>query len=82
MAQRFNRDGHAIVDHRTWFSWGRVPMEGISHERLRWMGLGINKLVAFGTKKHPHDGNTDGCVTATPEKFRGLWLERGRGVEE
>ena len=51
LAAEFNRDGHAIVDHRTWFicSDGDL-MEGISHEAASIAGfLGLEKLSGSGT---------------------------------
>ena len=49
LAQRYNRSGHAIVDHRTWaFLGDGCMMEGISHEACALAGVwGLNKLVAF-----------------------------------
>ncbi len=49
MAARFNRDGHTIVDHRTWtiVSDGDL-MEGISHEAASIAGhLRLGKLIAL-----------------------------------
>ena len=47
LAQEFNRDGHTIVDHRTWvFVGDGCLMEGISHEACSFAGtLGLSKLV-------------------------------------
>jgi transketolase len=49
LARRFNQDGHAIVDHRTWVLTGDgCMMEGISHEVCSLAGtLGLGKLTAF-----------------------------------
>lgn len=48
LAARFNRDGHTVVDHRTWCicSDGDL-MEGISHEAAALAGhLKLGKLIA------------------------------------
>jgi transketolase len=49
LASEFNRDGHAIVDHRTYVTVGDgCLMEGISHEACSLAGtLGLSKLVAI-----------------------------------
>jgi transketolase len=49
LAAEFNRDGHAIIDHRTYVFLGDgCLMEGISHEVCSLAGtLGLNKLIAL-----------------------------------
>jgi transketolase len=49
LAQEFNRDGHAIVDHRTFVFLGDgCLMEGISHEACALAGAWkLNKLIAL-----------------------------------
>jgi transketolase len=49
LAQEFNRDGHAIVDHYTYaFVGDGCLMEGISHEVCSLAGtLGLSKLIVF-----------------------------------
>jgi transketolase len=54
LAASFNRKGHEIVDHRTWFicSDGDL-MEGISHEAASIAGfLGLEKLVGIWDNNH------------------------------
>jgi len=74
MAAEFNRDGHAIVDHRTYVFLGDgCLMEGISHEACALAGAWkLNKLIAV------YDDNgisIDGQVAPwfvddTPARFR------------
>jgi transketolase len=49
LAQRFNRPGHDVVDHRTWVFLGDgCLMEGVSHEAASLAGVWqLNKLVCF-----------------------------------
>jgi transketolase len=49
LAQRFNRPGFPVIDHRTWaFVGDGCLMEGISHEAASLAGvLGLGKLVCF-----------------------------------
>jgi transketolase len=73
LAQEFNRQGHEIVDHRTWvFVGDGCLMEGISHEACSLAGaLGLSKLTAI------YDDNgisIDGAVAPwfaddTPQRF-------------
>ncbi len=85
LAQRFNRDGHAIVDHRTWVFLGDgCLMEGISHEAASLAGTwGLGKLVAFwDDNKISIDGNTDGWFTDdTPKRFEAYGWNVIRGVD-
>ena len=85
LAQRFNRDGFAIVDHRTWVFMGDgCLMEGISHEAASLAGTwGLGKLVAFWDDNHISiDGNTDGWFTDdTPKRFEAYGWNVVRGVD-
>ena len=73
LAQEFNRDGHAIVDHHTFVFLGDgCMMEGISHEACALAGAWkLNKLIAL------YDDNgisIDGKVAPwfidnTPQRF-------------
>lgn len=49
LAETFNRDGHSVVDHRTYVFLGDgCLMEGVSHEACALAGtLKLNKLIAL-----------------------------------
>ena len=85
LAQRYNREGLAIVDHRTWVFMGDgCLMEGISHEAASLAGTwGLHKLVAFWDDNHISiDGDTDGWFTDdTPMRFEAYGWNVIRGVD-
>jgi transketolase len=73
LAQRFNRPGFDVVEHRTWVFMGDgCLMEGISHEAASLAGTwGLGKLVAFWDDNQISiDGNVEGWFTDdTPARF-------------
>jgi transketolase len=73
LAAQFNRDGHNIVDHRTYaFCGDGCLMEGISHEVCSLAGtLGLGKLVIFYDDNGISiDGEVEGWFTDdTPKRF-------------
>ena len=54
LAATFNRDGHQIIDHYTWFIAGDgCLMEGISHEAASFAGhQQLGKLIGFWDNNH------------------------------
>ncbi len=85
LAERFNRPGFDIVDHRTWVFLGDgCLMEGISHEAASLAGTwGLGKLTCFWDDNHISiDGNTDGWFTDdTPARFEAYGWHVIRGVD-
>ena len=76
LAESFNRDGHAIVDHRTYVFLGDgCLMEGVSHEACALAGtLRLNKLIALyddnGISIDSEKGNIKQWFTDnTPQRF-------------
>jgi len=73
LSTTFNRDGHAIVDHYTWFIAGDGDlMEGISHEAASFAGhQKLGKLIGFFDNNHiTIDGATDiSCSDDAAERF-------------
>ncbi len=85
LATEFNRDGHAVVDHRTYVFLGDgCLMEGISHEAAALAGAWrLNKLIAI------YDDNgisIDGAVAPwfiddTPKRFEAYGWNVIAGVD-
>jgi transketolase len=73
MAAQFNKDGHEIVDHKTFVFLGDgCLMEGISHEACSLAGsFGLSKLICFYDDNNISiDGNVDGWfIDDTPKRF-------------
>ncbi len=71
LAAEFNRDGHAIVDHHTFFIAGDgCLMEGISHEAASFAGhFKLGKLIGFyDDNRISIDGSTS--ITFTDDAQR------------
>ena len=85
LARRFNREGHAIVDHHTWVFLGDgCLMEGISHEACSLAGtLGLSKLIAFWDDNGISiDGEVRGWFTDdTPARFEAYGWQVIRNVD-
>ena len=85
LAQRFNRPGLTVVDHRTWVFMGDgCLMEGISHEAASLAGTwGLNKLVAFWDDNNISiDGQVQGWFTDdTPARFEAYGWTVVRNVD-
>src|SRR5512134_3411331 len=85
LAARFNRPGHAIVDHHTYVFLGDgCLMEGISHEACSLAGtLGLGKLIAFYDDNGISiDGHVEGWFTDnTPKRFEAYGWHVVRDVD-
>jgi len=85
LANRYNRGGHKVVDHRTWVFLGDgCLMEGVSHEACSLAGrLGLGKLVAFWDDNGISiDGEVEGWFTDdTPARFEAYGWQVIRGVD-
>ncbi len=85
LAQRYNREGFDVVDHRTWVLMGDgCMMEGVSHEAASLAGTwGLGKLTAFWDDNgisidgEVHDWFTDD----TPARFEAYGWHVVRGVD-
>ena len=85
LAQRYNREGFNVVDHRTWVFMGDgCLMEGISHEAASLAGTwGLGKLVAFWDDNGISiDGEVKGWFTDdTPARFEAYGWRVIRNVD-
>ena len=71
LAARFNRDGHNVIDHHTYFIAGDGDlMEGISHEASSFAGHNrLGKLIGFfDNNSITIDGTTDISCSDDPVK--------------
>jgi transketolase len=84
LASRFNREGHALVDHYTYvFTGDGCLMEGISHEACSLAGtLGLGKLVVFYDDNNISiDGEVEGWFKDdTPARFEAYGWQVIRNV--
>ncbi|PJK13007.1 transketolase [Lysobacteraceae bacterium NML120232] len=84
LARSFNREGHEIVDHRTWVFLGDgCLMEGVSHEAASLAGTWkLGKLVAFwDDNRISIDGDVQGWFTDdTPARFEAYGWQVIRNV--
>ncbi len=73
LAALFNRDGHEVIDHFTWFIAGDgCLMEGISHEAASFAGhQKLGKLIGFfDDNRITIDGRTDlSCSDDAAKRF-------------
>lgn len=85
LAERFNRPGHEIVDHRTWaFVGDGCLMEGISHEVCSLAGtLRLGKLnVIYDDNGISIDGEVEGWFTDdTVARFRAYGWHVIEGID-
>src|SRR5690554_6879586 len=85
LAQEFNRQGHAVVDHYTYaFVGDGCLMEGISHEVCSLAGtLGLSKLICiYDDNGISIDGKVDGWFTDnTPARFAAYGWQVLAGVD-
>ena len=85
MAARFNKQGHQVVDHRTWcFVGDGCLMEGISHEACSLAGtLSLGKLnVVYDDNGISIDGEIEGWFTDdTPARFEAYGWHVVRDVD-
>jgi transketolase len=71
LAAQFNREGHGVIDHYTWFIAGDgCLMEGISHEAASFAGhQKLGKLIGFfDDNRITIDGRTDLSCSDDPAK--------------
>lgn len=85
LADRFNKEGHDIVDHHTYvFAGDGCLMEGVSHEACSLAGTwGLGKLIVFYDDNGISiDGDVEGWFTDnTPQRFEAYGWQVIRDVD-